>query len=91
MTTAVTLDEAGRVVMPKALRDELHLAPGDLSALEAEGDSVNLRPVQSASHLRKKRGVWVFHGGGKTSAAVPAVCCAISVPSEIAIIANTRK
>lgn len=70
MTTAVTLDEAGRVVMPKALRDELHLAPGDSPALEAEGDSVNLRPVQSASRLRKKRGVWVFHGDGKTSAAV---------------------
>ena len=70
MNTTVTLDKAGRVVIPKTLRDELHLEPGDSLALESEGESVTLRPVRSASPMRKERGVWVFHGGRKLSAAV---------------------
>ena len=68
MNTTVTLDKAGRVVIPKTLRDELHLEPGDSMALESEGESVTLRPVRSASPLRKVRGVWVFHGSRKISA-----------------------
>lgn len=70
MHTTVTLDKAGRVVIPKTLRDELHLEPGDSLALESEGENVTLRPVRSASPMRKERGVWVFHGGRKLSAAV---------------------
>jgi AbrB family looped-hinge helix DNA binding protein len=68
MNTTVTLDKAGRVVIPKTLRDELHLEPGDSLALESEGESVTLRPVRSASPMRKERGVWVFHGGRKLTA-----------------------
>jgi AbrB family looped-hinge helix DNA binding protein len=70
MHTTVTLDKAGRVVIPKTLRDELHLEPGDSLALESEGENVTLRPVRSASPMRKERGVWVFHGGRKLTAAV---------------------
>jgi AbrB family looped-hinge helix DNA binding protein len=70
MNSTVTLDKAGRVVIPKTLRDELHLEPGDSLALESEGESVTLRPLRSASPLRKERGVWVFHGGRKIGAAV---------------------
>jgi AbrB family looped-hinge helix DNA binding protein len=70
MNSTVTLDKAGRVVIPKTLRDELNLEPGDSSAVESEGDSVTLRPLRSASPLRKERGVWVFHGGGRIGAAV---------------------
>lgn len=70
MNTTVTLDKAGRVVIPKPLRDELHLEPGDTLELESEGEHVTLRPVRSASPLRKERGVWVFRSGKKLSAAV---------------------
>jgi AbrB family looped-hinge helix DNA binding protein len=38
MTTKLTLDKAGRVVIPKPLRDELNLEPGDALQLEAEGE-----------------------------------------------------
>jgi AbrB family looped-hinge helix DNA binding protein len=69
MNTKVTLDNAGRVVIPKSLRDELRLAPGDSLTLESDGDHLMLRPVRSSSPLRKKRGIWVFHGGRKISAA----------------------
>jgi AbrB family looped-hinge helix DNA binding protein len=69
MNTTVTLDKAGRVVIPKTLRDELRLAPGDSLTLQSDGDLLLLRPVRSSSPLRKKRGMWVFHGERKISAA----------------------
>jgi len=69
MNATVTLDKAGRVVIPKTLRDELRLAPGDTLALESDGERVMLRPVRSASALRKEHGIWVFRSGRKLSAA----------------------
>jgi AbrB family looped-hinge helix DNA binding protein len=69
MNMTVTLDKAGRVVIPKTLRDELRLEPGDSLELESEGERVTLSPVRSASPLSRKRGVWVFRGGAKLTAA----------------------
>ena len=67
--SSVTLDKAGRVVIPKSLREELHLEPGDQLGVEYGGECVTLRPVRAGSPLRKEQGVWVFRGGGKISAA----------------------
>jgi AbrB family looped-hinge helix DNA binding protein len=69
MNITLTLDKAGRVVIPKSLRDELHLEPGDTLELESEGERMMLRPVRSASPLSKEHGVWVFRGSKKLSAA----------------------
>jgi len=69
MTTTVTIDKAGRVVIPKILRDELRLEAGDSLQLASEGETVVLRPVRSSSPLRKEGGVWVF-GRGATLTAV---------------------
>ena len=63
MRSRVTLDRAGRVVLPKALRDELHLSPGDTLDLTVKGDEVTLRPRRGATPLQKERGVWVFRTG----------------------------
>lgn len=63
MNTTVTIDKAGRVVIPKEIRDELRLEPGDTLALESEGECVTLRPVHGGTPLQKERGVWVFRGG----------------------------
>jgi AbrB family looped-hinge helix DNA binding protein len=68
--TTVTLDKAGRVVIPKTLRDELHLEPGDTLELESEGEQVTLRPIRTSTPLRKERGVWVFRSGRKLAADV---------------------
>jgi AbrB family looped-hinge helix DNA binding protein len=65
--TTVTLDKAGRVVIPKTLRDELRLEAGDTLHLESGGEQVILRPVRSSSPLRKEHGVWVFRSGRTVS------------------------
>ncbi len=67
MRSKVTLDQAGRVVLPKTLRDELRLSPGDTLDLTLLGEEVTLRPRRSSSPLQKKEGIWVF-GTGKPMA-----------------------
>ena len=69
MNATVSLDKAGRVVLPKALRDELHLAPGDSLDLTVEGEQVTLRPRRTTSPLQKEQGVWVFRMGEPLTAA----------------------
>ncbi len=62
MTAKLTLDKAGRVVLPKPLRDRLQLAPGDTLQLESEGEHITLRPVRQNVMLKKELGVWVYQG-----------------------------
>ncbi len=70
MLTKSTLDQAGRVVIPKPLREELHLEPGDTLQMESEGDQITLRPLRGALPLQKERGVWVFRTGRPLPASV---------------------
>jgi AbrB family looped-hinge helix DNA binding protein len=70
MTSRLTVDKAGRVVLPKPVRDELQLSPGDSLELESSEDRIVLRPVRGTGPLRKKQGVWVFRAGEPLSAEV---------------------
>lgn len=69
MRSKVTLDRAGRLVLPKTLRDELHLSPGDTLDLTVKGDEVTLRPRRGATPLQRERGVRVFRTGQPLTAA----------------------
>jgi AbrB family looped-hinge helix DNA binding protein len=62
MPKIVSLDKAGRVVLPKDLRDRLLLEPGDGLAVESEGDRITLRPVRPQATLKKEQGIWVYQG-----------------------------
>ena len=62
MTTKLTLDQAGRVLIPKTLRQELHLGPGDTLELQSEGDEITLRRVRPKALLKKEHGIWVYQG-----------------------------
>ncbi len=70
MTTKVTLDKAGRVVIPRAIREELELAPGDNLELESEGNQMILRPLVNRPALQKERGIWVYRTGERLRASV---------------------
>jgi len=60
--TTVTIDQAGRVVIPKAFRAKLGLGPGDSLALNDEGDRITLQPVRPQALLKKQHGIWVYQG-----------------------------
>lgn len=62
MNKKVSLDKAGRVVLPKALRDKMRLGPGDDLLIESEGERITLRPVRPQATLKKEYGVWVYQG-----------------------------
>jgi AbrB family looped-hinge helix DNA binding protein len=68
MNAKLTVDKVGRIVLPKPVRDQLQLAPGDQLDLESLDDRITLRPSRGTAQLRKKQGVWVFHCGEPLSA-----------------------
>lgn len=69
MTGRLTLDKAGRIVLPKPLRDELRLEAGDTLEVESSSDVITLRPTRGNAQLRKKRGIWVYRSGEPLSQA----------------------
>jgi AbrB family looped-hinge helix DNA binding protein len=64
------MDRAGRVVIPKPLRDQLDLVPGDTLELETAGESITLRPTRGTAPLARVKGVWVFRTGHPLPASV---------------------
>jgi AbrB family looped-hinge helix DNA binding protein len=69
MTIHCTLDDAGRVVIPKEMREALHLEPGDTLEIERAGETLILRPVAEV-RLTKEHGVWVLYTDQPPSASV---------------------
>ncbi len=60
--TTLTVDKAGRILIPKTLRQELRIGPGSVIQIESEGEQITLRPVRRKALLKKERGVWVYQG-----------------------------
>ena len=60
MNAEITIDNAGRVVIPKAIREGLRLSPGDALELEAFEDHLLLKPVRPQTPMVRKRGIWVY-------------------------------
>jgi AbrB family looped-hinge helix DNA binding protein len=63
MNTTLTIDKAGRVVLPKPVRDALQISPGDSLELESSEDHIILRPARGQGRMYKKNGMWVFDSG----------------------------
>jgi AbrB family looped-hinge helix DNA binding protein len=56
------IDKAGRVILPKPVRDRLGLREGsDLEILEIP-DGVVLKPAERRPSMVKKQGLWVHTG-----------------------------
>lgn len=70
MNATLSIDKAGRVVLPKAVRDALQIAPGDSLELESSEDQIILRPARATGRMYKKDGMWVFDSGEPLSAEV---------------------
>ena len=70
MNAKLSMDRAGRVVLPKPVRDRLQLEPGESLEIESFDDHIVLRPVRERGKMRKKQGVWVFSSGVPLKASV---------------------
>ena len=56
----VQMDTAGRVVLPKKVRERFRLQGGDTLALEIKGDAIQLRPEQRGARLERVNRVLVL-------------------------------
>ena len=59
----------GQVVIPKAIRDEIGIEPGDEVAFETNGAEVRIRraadePEVRAREIKALRGIWADTAGG---------------------------
>jgi len=64
----ITIDSAGRVVLPKAIRDRFHLVPGTEIDLNTDAEGINLRVRGTASTLVQRDGILVHTGGASAPA-----------------------
>ena len=58
----VQIDQAGRVVLPKKLRERFRLQGGDTLELEVKGDAIQLRPQKAKFKLERVNGILVLAG-----------------------------
>jgi AbrB family looped-hinge helix DNA binding protein len=63
MNASVTIDKAGRIVVPKTVREALHLQAGDALVLESDGQRIVLSPAHEEIRIRREKGLWVFRSG----------------------------
>jgi AbrB family looped-hinge helix DNA binding protein len=71
MRSTVTIDKAGRLVLPKSIRDALRIGPGDTLEVESDEDRVILSVVRERPGLQKEHGVWVYRSGDPSTASIP--------------------
>ena len=70
MITELTIDGAGRVKLPKALRQKLQLEPGDTLSLEAHGERITLQSLRPTVPISQEDGIWVYRSGQTTSLSI---------------------
>ncbi|SEG42799.1 looped-hinge helix DNA binding domain-containing protein, AbrB family [Bryocella elongata] len=63
MNATVEIDKAGRIVVPKKVRDALGLNAGTQVELEVQEDAVVLRAKRQPKGLWNDRGLWVYDAG----------------------------
>ena len=63
MNAIAEIDKAGRLVVPKKLRDALHLVPGTRLVLRREGEAIVLEPESRPRGLYLKNGIPVYDVG----------------------------
>ena len=63
MNAIAEIDKAGRLVVPKKMRDALHLVPGTRLNLHQEGQTIVLQTESKPRGLYRKHGMLVYDTG----------------------------
>lgn len=63
MNAIAEIDKAGRVVVPKKLRDSLHLVPGTRLSLRQDGDALVIQAESKPRGLYMEKGTLVYDAG----------------------------
>jgi AbrB family looped-hinge helix DNA binding protein len=91
MNATLTIDKAGRVVLPKPVRDALQVSAGDTLELESSEDLILLRPARGKARIFKKHGMLVLHSDAPVpSNAVEATIRRVRRERERAILGKSR-
>ena len=67
MDATTEIDKAGRLVVPKKMREALHLVPGTRLRLHQEGESIVLQTDVQHGRLYEKDGILIYDAGGSPS------------------------
>ena len=62
MKTSISIDKAGRVVLPQEIRRQFHLLAGDRLDLEIRPDGILLRSHSRQANLVEENGLLVHEG-----------------------------
>jgi AbrB family looped-hinge helix DNA binding protein len=62
MARVITIDDAGRTVIPKDLRRQLGLRGGSRLRVRADGDRLVLEPEQESEGVREEGGLLIATG-----------------------------
>jgi len=65
MNAIVEIDKAGRIVIPKKMRDAMGLPAGSRLRVECVGDRLVMEPPVEEARLDMRDGLLVLVGGGK--------------------------
>ena len=91
MNATLTIDKAGRVVLPKPVRDALQIGAGDTLELESSEDLILLRPARGKARIFKKNGMLVLHSDAPVpSNAVETTMRSVRRERERAILGKSR-
>jgi AbrB family looped-hinge helix DNA binding protein len=71
MNARVTIDKAGRLVLPKGIRQALRIGAGDVLDVTSDEDRIVLSAVRIPPGLSKERGVWVYRSGQHVDCSIP--------------------
>lgn len=71
MNAKVTLDKAGRLVLPKSIREALRIGPGDTLEIESDDDHVVISPVRVRPGLQREQGIWVYRSDSPANVSIP--------------------
>jgi AbrB family looped-hinge helix DNA binding protein len=66
-TTSVPIDQAGRIVLPKSVRQELSIKAGDTLKVSIHGLSITLTPSKETTGFVRKGKALVFATAGNES------------------------